>query len=62
MLYMMIADGELDQVCETEATMRKEKRDLEKLGCAVVVKRFESWDELTAYEAKRWPHGTEWTK
>lgn len=54
MLYMIIADGELDQVCETEATMKREKRDLQKMGCVVTVKRFATWEELNAYADKRW--------
>lgn len=52
MLYVIVADGAFDQVCETKATALKEKRDLVKLGCEVKIKEFATWAEVDAYEDK----------
>lgn len=52
MLYVIIADQTFDQVCETEAQAKREKRDLEKMGCTVRIKRVGSWEEANALEAK----------
>lgn len=52
MVYMLIADGTIDQIVETEALAKRERRDLEKMGCEVRVKRFPSWEAADAYEAK----------
>ncbi len=49
-LWCIIADGVFDQVCETAATAKREKRDLVKMGCTVVVKRVDSWEAANALE------------
>ena len=43
---------EVDQTVEGDAIMKREKRDLIKMGCKVKVKKFASWDEAEAYEVK----------
>ena len=35
--YILIADGTLDQVCETNADARRERKDLQGMGCQVSV-------------------------
>lgn len=52
MLYVIIADQTFDQVCETEAQAKREKRDLEKMGCEVKVKKVKDWEEANALEVK----------
>lgn len=52
MLYCIIADGEFDQVCMTEADAKKETRDLKKLGCSVKVKAVADWQAAYALETK----------
>ena len=52
MLYMLITDDGIDQICETKATANKEKRDLVKMGCNVKIKQFETWEAANAYEDK----------
>ncbi len=52
MLYVLIADGTFDQICETSATANKEKRDLIKLGCEVKIKKFPNWESAQAYADK----------
>lgn len=50
MLFVIIADGEFDQVCVTYADAMREKRDLVDLGCEVSIKRFESWEAVHSFE------------
>ena len=50
MLYIIIADDTFDQVCETEASAKKEKRDLEKIGCTVRIRKARDWAEANAIE------------
>lgn len=45
--HIIIADGEVDQVCETAAQARKERRDLEGMGCTVKVKTC-PWEDQNA--------------
>ena len=52
MLYVIVADGTFDQVCETKAQANKERRDLEKMGCEVKVRQCRTWDEVHALEDK----------
>jgi len=52
MLYVIIADGSFDQVCETKAQADKEKRDLVKMGCEVKVKPVADWAAADALEDK----------
>lgn len=52
MLYVIIADGSFDQVCETKAQAAKEKRDLTRMGCEVKVKPVKDWAEANAMEAR----------
>ena len=42
--YLIIADGSLDQICETKADADREKRDLKAMGCNVRVYSC-AWDE-----------------
>lgn len=51
-LFVLVADGTFDQICETKATANKEKKDLEKMGCEVRIKKCASWDEANAYSVK----------
>ncbi len=50
MLYVIIADGTFDQVCETEKSRDKEVRDLKRMGCKVRVQTVKSWPEANAIE------------
>lgn len=50
MLFIIIADGAFDQVCETEAQAKREKRDLEKMGCDVRIRKVKDWAEVAAIE------------
>lgn len=50
-LYVIIADGIFDQICETKPQMEREKRDLRKMGCDVKVRTVSSWEE--AYRIER---------
>jgi hypothetical protein len=34
--YVIIADGEVDQIAQGERNMRREVRDLTRMGCAVL--------------------------
>lgn len=52
MLYVIIADATFDQVCEAKAQALKEKRDLEKLGCEVKIKKVADWAAANALEEK----------
>lgn len=49
-VFMLIAGGEIDQVCETNAIAQREKRDLEKLGCVVKVRIFTGTTKAQALE------------
>lgn len=57
-VFMLIADGECDQIVDDVAIAHKEKKDLEKLGCVVKVRIFtggtknEAWAKAEAYEDK----------
>ena len=51
-LYVIIADGEFDQVCTTKRSADKEKRDLTKMGCAVKVREVADWAAANALEEK----------
>ena len=37
--YIVFADGDLDQVCETYEDSRREQRDLREMGCTVTIHR-----------------------
>lgn len=50
MLYCIIADGTFDQVCETKAQADREKRDLERMGCEVRVRKVADWAAANALE------------
>jgi hypothetical protein len=52
MLYVVIADGAFDQVCETKAQAEKEKRDLVRMGCEVRIKPVKDWAKVNALEDK----------
>ena len=52
MLYVIIADGTYDQVCETKVSADKEERDLKRMGHKVKVTRVNTWDEAYAMEAR----------
>lgn len=57
-IWAIIADGEFDQFCETAEQAKKEKADLEAMGCKVRVKAFnrptlaEAWEAANAYEER----------
>jgi hypothetical protein len=51
--FMLINDGECDQICGTRAEAEREKRDLKNLGCGNVrIKEFPTWAEAEAFEDK----------
>lgn len=52
MLYVIIADDTIDQVCETEAQAKREKRDLEKMGCKVRIRKVADWAAANTLEEK----------
>ena len=52
MLYVILADGEFDQVCETIADARRERKDLKKIGCTVRVVTCADWSAVDALEQK----------
>lgn len=51
-VYAVITEDGLDQFCDTKAQASKEKKDLEKMGCAVKIKTFDSWADAHAFEDK----------
>lgn len=53
MVYMLIADGEPDQIVETQEIAKREAGELRRLGCNVRVKPFATWEEAYAYEDRR---------
>jgi hypothetical protein len=53
MLYVIIVDGDgFDQVCETAEDAKREKRDLERLGCTVKIKKVADWKAADDLEDK----------
>lgn len=53
-VYMILCDGDVDQIVETKAIAEREKKDLIKLGCDnVKIKIFPSWEAAEAYETKK---------
>ncbi|CAB4138773.1 hypothetical protein UFOVP344_45 [uncultured Caudovirales phage] len=52
-VFVILADGEIDQMVETQAIANREKRDLEKMGCTVKIKKFEDWQQAEAFETKK---------
>ncbi len=51
-VWVIVADGEIDQICETAASAAKEKRDLVRMGCTVRVKACKDWHEANAFVRK----------
>jgi hypothetical protein len=52
MLYVIIADNEFDQICETEKDAIREKRDLKRMGCEVTIKKVADWKEADELEER----------
>lgn len=52
MIYVIIADGEIDQIVEGKAIAQREKRDLQRMGCEVKLKAFEHWDAAHEFESR----------
>lgn len=52
-VYVIIADGTIDQIVEGKEQLIKERRDLRAMGCTVTSKEFPSWAEAEAYETKK---------
>ncbi len=51
--FMLINDGECDQICGSEAEAKRERKDLISMGCDNVrIKRFENWADAEAFEDK----------
>lgn len=51
--YMLLNDGECDQICGSEKEAKREKKDLISLGCEnVKIKKFATWAEAEAFEDK----------
>lgn len=51
-IYVLVADGTIDQICEDEASKNREVRDLKKMGCEVKVKCFPTWTLANQYVDK----------
>ena len=54
MLYAIITQDGLDQVCEDKAQAAKEVFDLRAMGCKVETKRFRTWAEFDHWEARHY--------
>jgi len=52
MIYVLIADGSVDQIVTTEAIAKREAKDLRRLGCTVKVKAVQDWQAAYEIEAK----------
>lgn len=52
MLYALVTEYGLDQVCETRKDMVRERADLRAMGCTVKVRSFVDWDSLNAAESR----------
>lgn len=51
--YMVLVEGECDQICGTKREADKEARDLRSMGHGrVVVRHFATWREAEAHEDK----------
>lgn len=48
-VFVIIADGECDQIVETTRDKQREMRDLRKMGCDVSVKQFANMAAAGAY-------------
>jgi hypothetical protein len=51
--WVILADGDVDQICYSEREARREKRDLEAMGYAVKIKAFATVAEAEQFEDKR---------
>ena len=54
MLYAIITQDGLDQVCETKATANAEVFDLRRMGHKVEVKKFSNWQAFDKWEASHY--------
>lgn len=52
MIYVIIADGSVDQIVDTDAIAKREAKDLRKLGCEVKVKAVADWQAAYEIETK----------
>ena len=52
MVFMIMADGEPDQIVETREIAKREAKDLRDMGCNVKVKPFPTWEAAYAFEDK----------
>lgn len=50
--YVVVADGEVDQIVETVALADRERRDLEAMGCRVRIKVCASMEAAERYADK----------
>lgn len=49
--FMVIADGDCDQICGSKEEAYRERKDLLKMGCdKVTVKAFTTWEHAHLYE------------
>lgn len=52
-VYMILVDGDCDQIVETRAIAEREKRDLINMGCGPVrIREFPCWEAAEQYEDK----------
>lgn len=49
-LFVIIADGTFDQVCESARDANREASDLRRMGCHVKIKKFDNWNDVNAFE------------
>lgn len=52
MLYALITEYGLDQVCETRGDMLRERKDLRDMGCTVKVLTFADWASLESAQER----------
>ena len=50
--WVIVADGEIDQIVGSEREAKREARDLREMGCTVKVRQFDSWHAAEDYADK----------
>lgn len=52
-VYVILCDGDVDQISDCPEATAQEKKDLLDMGFEVTVKSFHSWEEAEAFEDKK---------
>lgn len=50
--FVILADGDVDQICGAKGEAAREAADLRKMGFDVRVKKFATWKEAQDYQDK----------